>query len=86
VAEETRLLSTRSGEAAVKIRDLVGAIQKAALQSMSVTEVGKAKVVAGTRTIESARVLAAETLSLDIRETPRLCRGDSQSLTAPGVS
>jgi len=54
VAEETRLLSARSGEAAVKIRDLVGSIQKAALQSMTVTEAGKAKVVAGTRTIESA--------------------------------
>ena len=24
-------------------------------------------------------------LALDERETPRLCRGDSQSLTAPGV-
>jgi len=56
VAEETRNLSARSAEAVRQIKELVATIQKATVESMGVTEAGKAKVVAGGKTIESALV------------------------------
>jgi methyl-accepting chemotaxis protein len=54
VAEETRLLATKSADAVKQIKDLVNVIQQATVESIQVTEQGKAKVVSGGRTIESA--------------------------------
>lgn len=54
VAEETRMLATKSAEAVRQIKDLVAVIQRATVESISVTEQGKSKVLAGGKTIESA--------------------------------
>jgi methyl-accepting chemotaxis protein len=54
VADETRNLSLKSTEAVKKIKNLVDAIQKATLESISVTEQGKSKVLESGKTIESA--------------------------------
>jgi methyl-accepting chemotaxis protein len=54
VAEETRNLSTRSSSAVRQIKELVASIQKATVDSISVSEHGKAKVMLGARTIEAA--------------------------------
>jgi len=54
VAEETRNLSIKSGEAVRQIKELVTAIRQATVESIGVTEQGKARVSAGGKTIESA--------------------------------
>jgi len=54
VAEETRLLATKSAEAVKQIKDLVAEIQQATVESISVTEQGKSKVLSGGKTIASA--------------------------------
>jgi len=54
VAEETRLLATKSAEAVKQIKDLVAVIQQATVESISVTEQGKSKVLSGAKTIASA--------------------------------
>ena len=54
VAEETSNLSSKSSEAVKQIKNLVEAIQQATMESMKVTEQGKAKVAESGKTIESA--------------------------------
>jgi len=54
VAEETRNLSMRSTSAVRQIKELVASIQKATVDSISVSEQGKVKVMLGARTIDAA--------------------------------
>ena len=54
VAEETRNLSIKSADAVRQIKELISSIQQATLASMGVSEQGKARVIDGGRTIDSA--------------------------------
>ena len=46
---------------------------------------GATRITARAREMSVVFVTSFSSVVLDERETPRLCRGDSQSLTAPGV-